>query len=86
MYAADGSFHYIGDEKESPDYEASVADMMRTISAIELLHGVDADPIIKAKAQQALVRGMKKKRRRISDLWMAWFADVAGGKTERVQA
>ena len=86
MYAADGSFHYVGDEKESPDYEASVADMMRTISAIDLLHGVDADPIIKAKAQQALVKGMKKKRRRISDLWMAWFADVAGGKTERVQA
>ena len=86
MYAADGSFHYVGDEKESPDYEASLADMVRTVQAINMLHGVDADPIVKGKAQQALVKGMKKKRKRISDLWTAWFDDVANGKTERVQA
>ena len=86
MYAADGSFHYIGDEKESPDYEASLADMIRTITAINMLHDVKADPIIKGKAQQALVKGMKKKRKRISDLWTAWFDDVANGKTERVLA
>ncbi|MDA9799043.1 hypothetical protein N9C39_09885 [Luminiphilus sp.] len=86
MYAADGSFHYVGDEKESPDYEASLADMVRTVQAINMLHGVDADPIVKGKAQQALVKGMKKKRKRISDLWTAWFDDVANGKTERVLA
>ena len=72
--------------KESPDYEASVADMMRTFSAINMLHGVDADPIVKGKARQALAKGMKKKRKRISDLWTAWFDDMANGKTERVQA
>ena len=60
MYAADGSFRYVGDDKESPDYEASVADMMRTFSAINMLHGVDADPIVKGKARQALVKGIKK--------------------------
>ena len=86
MYAADGSFRYVGDDKESPDYEASVADMMRTFSAINMLHGVDADPIVKGKARQALVKGIKKKRKRISDLWTAWFDDVGNGKTERVQA
>jgi hypothetical protein len=86
MYAADGSFRYVGYDKESPDYEASVADMMRTFSAINMLHGVDADPIVKGKARQALAKGMKKKRKRISDLWTAWFDDVANGKTERVQA
>lgn len=86
MYAADGSFHHVGDEKEHPDYEAAVGDMMRSISAINMLHGVDADPIVKGKAQQALVKGMKKKRKRISDLWTAWFDDVANGKTERVLA
>ena len=83
MFAADGSFHHVGDETEHPDYEAAVGDMMRTVSAINMLHGVKADPIVKAKAQQALVKGMKKKRKRISDFWAEWFKAAMDGKSDR---
>ena len=79
----DGVEHEI--DPNSPDLIASLNSLARGVQAGELLAGVEADPIIKEKARMALIKGAKKKRRRISDLWYAWFEDVGGRQNERVQ-
>ena len=80
---ADGVYHTI--DPDSPDLMASLQSMARGIAAGEMLADVDADPVIKERARQALIKGSKKKRRRISDLWAAWFEDVGGRQNERVR-
>lgn len=80
----DGVEHVI--DPNSPNLIASLNSLARGVQAGELLAGVDAEPVIKEKARQALIKGAKKKRRRISDLWQAWFEDVGGRQNERVQA
>lgn len=85
MFADDGSFHYVGTEEESPDYAAAVDSMVKTVQAVNILHEVEAHPIVKEAAKKALIKGMGKKRKRISDLWAAWFNDVMAEKSEREQ-
>jgi hypothetical protein len=81
---ADGVEHVI--DPDSPDIMASLQSMARGIAAGEILAGVDADPVIKERARRALIKGSKKKRRRISDLWQAWFQDVGERQNDRVKA
>ena len=80
---ADGVEHVI--DPDSPDVMASLQSMFRGVKAGELLVDVEADPVIKERARKALIKGMGKKRKRISDLWAAWFNDVMDAKPERDQ-
>ena len=48
-----------------------------------LLDGVDANPLVKEKARQALLKGSRKKRKRISDFWAEWFKAAMDGKSDR---
>ena len=61
MFAADGSFHSVGTEEESPDYAALVDSMVKTVRAINILHEVEAHPMVKEAAKKALIKGMGKK-------------------------
>lgn len=81
---ADGVQHVI--DPDSPDLMASLQSMARGISAGELLSDVKGDPVIKERARQALIKGSRKRRKRISDLWHAWFQDVGERQNDRVKA
>jgi len=81
---ADGVEHVI--DPDSPDLMASLQSLSRGLAAGDILAGVEADPIVKERARMALIKGMGKKRRRISDLWAAWFSDVGERQSERVRA
>ena len=78
---ADGVEHVI--DPDSTDLMASLQSLTRGVKAGELLADVDANPVIKERARQALIKGSRKKRKRISDFWGEWFADVMDNKSER---
>ena len=65
--------------KEIAEVEAMKADDI----AGQLLRGVDAHPVIKQAAKDRIIKGARKKRKRISDFWDEWFADVMDNKSER---
>lgn len=84
IFDADGVEHVI--DPDSPDLLASLQSLARGVAAGNILGTVDADPVVKERARKALIKGMGKKRRRISDLWNTWFEDVGGRQNERVRA